>query len=143
LLCKYAFDVIIAKISKKAEPKFPSDCDDGEYPLFVTWLINEDEELWGCIGTFRADKLSKLLGEFAKTSAFKDDRFDPISLSEVEHLTCGVSLLTDFEKAENPLDWEVGTHGIEIDFKAKGKHYSGTFLPEVAEEYSWSKEETL
>jgi len=41
----------------------------------------------------------------------------------VENLTCGVSLLTDFEKVENPLDWEVGKHGIEIDFKAKGRTY--------------------
>jgi AMMECR1 domain-containing protein len=41
------------------------------------------------------------------------------------------------------LDWEVGRHGIVIDATFKGKYYSATFLPEVAAEEKWSKEETL
>lgn len=81
--------------------------------------------------------------QFAKVSAFEDDRFGPIGLKEVDTLTCGVSLLTDFEKVEDPMDWEVGTHGIEIDFPHKGKKFSGTFLPEVAEEQGWDKTDTL
>ena len=37
----------------------------------------------------------------------------------------------------------MGKHGIEIDFKVKGCPYSGTFLPEVAEEQGWDQRETL
>ncbi len=48
-------------------------------------------------------------------SAFKDTRFNPISKEEVPNLSCAVSLLTDFEKAQNPLDWEVGKHGITLE----------------------------
>ena len=43
----------------------------------------------------------------------------------------------------NALDWEVGKHGIEIQFDKGNQNYSGTFLPEVAEEQQWTKEDTL
>lgn len=52
-------------------------------------------------------------------SAFRDDRFRPVMLEEVPHLECEVSLLHSFEKARNPLDWEVGKHGIMIDFEVE------------------------
>jgi AMMECR1 domain-containing protein len=58
-------------------------------------------------------------------------------------LNCGVSLLTQFEGVDNPLDWEVGKHGIEIEFEHRNKYYSSTFLPEVAEEQNWDQKETL
>ena len=48
-----------------------------------------------------------------------------------------VSLLTNFEKIEDPLDWTPGTHGIEIEFTKDGRTYRGTYLPEVAEEQGW------
>ena len=37
----------------------------------------------------------------------KDTRFSPISQSELKELHCGVSLLTNFENADNYLDWQV------------------------------------
>jgi uncharacterized protein (TIGR00296 family) len=83
------------------------------------------------------------LAKYALISAFKDDRFSPIQLKEVESLSVGVSLLTNFEEASNPYDWEVGKHGIEIDFEFQGKSYGATFLPEVAEEESWDQKITL
>ena len=52
-------------------------------------------------------------------------------------LGVAVSLLTQFEDMAHPMDWEVGKHGIEIDFRHGGRKYSGTFLPEVAEEQGW------
>ena len=73
----------------------------------------------------------------------KDDRFRPISLKEIKGLHVGISLLTDFEHVDDPLNWEVGKHGVEIDFEHKNKQYSATFLPEVAEEQGWTQRETL
>ncbi len=58
-------------------------------------------------------------------------------------MNVGVSLLTNFEHVSNPLDWEVGKHGIEIDFEHKNRKYGATFLPEVAEEQGWDQNETL
>ena len=60
-------------------------------------------------------------------------------MHEVKHLNVGVSLLVNFTPIDDPLNWEVGKHGIEIEFKAPSgtREYSGTFLPEVAHEEGW------
>ena len=87
--------------------------------------------------------MSKLLGKYALISALEDDRFDPISLKEVKSLSVGLSLLVNFKKIKNPLDFEIGKHGVEIEFKAEGETFSSTFLPEVMEEEGWDQLETL
>ncbi len=54
-------------------------------------------------------------------------------------------MLSKFERIHDPLDWEVGKHGIEIEFKdqnGKGP-YRGTYLPHVASEQGWDQRETL
>ena len=76
-------------------------------------------------------------------SALDDRRFDPVQLSEVEDLSVGVSFLVDYEDGKHAEDWEVGTHGIIINFTAGSRSYSATFLPEVAEEQGWDQKETL
>ncbi|CAG8837657.1 2245_t:CDS:2, partial [Gigaspora margarita] len=68
-------------------------------------------------------------------SAIHDRRFSPITARELSHLTCGVSLLTNFEDAEDYLDWEIGVHGIWIEFVDDyNRRRTATYLPEVAEE---------
>ena len=52
-------------------------------------------------------------------------------------------MLVNFQSGKKALDWEVGKHGIIIDAQLKGREYSATFLPEVAAEENWSREETL
>ena len=64
---------------------------------------------------------------YALISAFEDSRFSPITNEELESLHWGLSLLWNFTPISNPLDWEVGKHGIEIDFYHKSKPYSGTW----------------
>ncbi|KAF0975770.1 hypothetical protein FDP41_005097 [Naegleria fowleri] len=66
-------------------------------------------------------------------------------MSEVPQLKCAVSLLVNFEEVDvgNVYDWEIGTHGIRIKFEVNGRDYGGTYLPEVAKEQEWTKEETL
>ena len=113
------------------------------FPLFVTWTIGKDKDLRGCIGTFASEKLEKNLKKYALISALKDTRFSPISLNELNQLHVAVSLLTQFEDAEHPLDWSVGVHGIEIDFQHRQSDYGATFLPEVAEEQGWDQKTTL
>ena len=95
-------------------------------PLFVTWKIGCEQRLRGCMGTFSAKKLQKGLAEYSITryvrtqsgmelfkyvswfcSSMKDSRFKPIKVEEVPRLQCAVSLLTNFEKGEHYLDWEV------------------------------------
>ena len=58
-------------------------------------------------------------------------------------MTVGLSLLCKFTDISDPLAWEVGKHGIEIDFEVNGRDYGSTFLPEVAEEQGWDQVTTL
>ena len=110
----------------------------------MTWTIGKEKELRGCVGTFESGKLEKKLREYALISAFEDDRFEPIEKKEIKNLNCEVSLLVEFEKAKNAMDWTVGIHGIDIEFEDdKGVDYSATFLPEVAEQEGWDQRTTL
>ncbi len=108
----------------------------------MTWDLDVEGKaiLRGCIGTFAANQLSESLVKYALVAALHDKRFPPIAAKEVPSLLCTISLLTDFEKIEDPLDWQVGLHGIEIDFDVESErvtlmidqHYRGTYLPGVS-----------
>lgn len=134
----YCFDVVFSQLHRTEPPKTPQFSND-EYPLFVTWHIGKDKNLRGCIGTFSAMNLHSGLEEYAITSAFKDTRFNPISADELPKLHVTVSILRHFEEASDHLDWEIGLHGIRIEFHLEnGKsRRSATYLPEVASEQGW------
>jgi len=117
-----------------------------DHPLFVTWNTvsrNGSRSLRGCIGTFEAQDLDDGLRSYALTSAFDDTRFLPITLRELPSLECGVTLLTNFESAADPMDWELGKHGLRISFTYHSRRYGSTYLPDVAREQGWTKEETV
>jgi uncharacterized protein (TIGR00296 family) len=143
-LCFYCFDVLISYLNKSKEQiPFPESFKGQKHPLFVTWQTGKDLELRGCIGTFGKDDLEKQLKKYAIISAVQDDRFEPITKKDLKDLTVNVSILTDFEEVEDPLDWEVGKHGVEIYFTHRNREYSATFLPEVAKEEGWDQKTTL
>lgn len=124
----------------------PDDEKITETPLFVTWNTNSarrGHSLRGCIGTFEPQELDEGLASYAITSAIHDSRFSPITLRELPSLQVAVTLLTDFEDASDPLDWELGTHGIRISFVHHGRRYGATYLPDVAVEQGWDKEDTI
>ncbi|XP_051705613.2 AMMECR1-like protein isoform X3 [Oryctolagus cuniculus] len=76
--------------------------------------------------------------------ALKDSRFPPLTREELPKLFCSVSLLTNFEDASDYLDWEVGVHGIRIEFiNEKGVKRTATYLPEVAKEQDWDQIQTI
>ena len=141
LLCIYAFDTLISALTKQTIPSvFPESLKSKKFPLFVTWTTGPSKNLRGCIGTFKSDNLETKLKEYALTAAFEDSRFHPIKANEIKNLNVGISLLTNFEKAKDCYDWEIGKHGIQIKFL---KYYHATFLPEVAVEHKMDKETTL
>ncbi|XP_039622465.1 AMME syndrome candidate gene 1 protein isoform X2 [Polypterus senegalus] len=76
--------------------------------------------------------------------ALKDSRFPPMTRDELPRLFCSVSLLTNFEDVVDYLDWEVGVHGIRIEFfNEKGSKRTATYLPEVAKEQGWDHIQTI
>lgn len=55
-----------------------------------------------------------------------------------------MSVLTNFEENVNCLDWEIGVHGIRIEFyNDKGHKRTATYLPEVAKEQGWNQIQTI
>lgn len=142
-MCFFCFDVLVNHLDHVAPPKNP--CFTNEpFPLFVTWQLGQDKQLRGCIGTFRPLNLHHGLRDYAIQSAMKDERFSPINKGELKNLFVSVSILTNFEVAEDYLDWEIGVHGIRIEFfTERGGKRSATFLPEVAVEQGWSQIETI
>lgn len=59
-------------------------------------------------------------------------------------LSAHVTLLTNFSTPQrDPLGWELGKHGIRISFTQHGRRYGSTYLPDVAREQGWTKEEAL
>lgn len=142
-MCYFCFDVIIAHLYKQHVGYIPSFTNTS-YPLFVTWKIGHDYKLRGCIGTFDPLPLHRGLLDYTIKSAMEDNRFQPVTLSEIPKMNCSVSLLINFESGKHYLDWEVGVHGITIEFNDNHKKLlRATYLPEVAFEQGWSKEEAI
>lgn len=144
----FAFETLVNALKKRTlpEPTFP----DASTALFVTWKTSpkrssDHPRLRGCIGILEPRQLHKALRDYTLTSALNDKRFEPIRLSEVPGLECTVSLISCFETADSWNDWEIGQHGLIIEFVDPefNCRRSATFLPEVAAEQCWSKEETI
>ncbi|KAK3407937.1 hypothetical protein EUGRSUZ_J00268 [Eucalyptus grandis] len=137
----YCFDTLVAHYNNEEAP--PPAFEAGQHPLFVTWkkvVTNGEPRLRGCIGTLEARCLINGFRDYALTSALRDRRFPPIQARELPFLECTVSVLTDYEIANSYLDWEVGKHGIIIEFTDDfNTRRSATYLPEVAAHEGWTK----
>lgn len=118
-----------------------------ECPLFVGWKKQSSRgghKLRGCKGTHGTLPLHEGLRQYALLSAFDDSRFSQMREEELPRLTCSVSLLFGFEKISHPYDWEVGVHGLRIDFVDKqGIARSATFLPSVAPQFGYNQRQTV
>lgn len=123
-----------------------ADADPSTFPdalktpcgAFVT--LNEHGDLRGCVGRFDASgPLYKVVQEMAVASATQDYRFQPVRDEEVKDLEIEISVLTPMRKISSIEEFELGKHGI---YMKKGFR-SGTFLPQVAKETGWSREEFL
>jgi AMMECR1 domain-containing protein len=65
----------------------------------------------------------------------KDSRFSPVGRDELPKLHVSVSILCHFVDAADFLDWEIGVHGIRIEFYTeRGSKKTATYLPEVPRE---------
>jgi len=116
------------------------------FPLFVTWNTisrSGHKSLRGCIGTFEALPLASGLSTYALTAAFDDTRFSPIPASLLPALSCSLTLLADFEPCKDAMDWTLGLHGLRISFTHRSRRHGATYLPDVAVEQGWTKEETV
>jgi len=111
-----------------------------EQGAFVT--LKTDGNLRGCLGRFESEQtLWKTVQVMARAAATEDPRFAGrrITPQEMNDLTIEISVLSPMQEIDDPLDLRLGEHGIYV----KKGFRTGCFLPQVAEETGWDKEEFL
>ncbi|MBN2376490.1 MAG: AmmeMemoRadiSam system protein A [Sedimentisphaerales bacterium] len=137
---------VARKVVELAVRRQPISTFDSEDPLFneprgcfVT--LHNHGQLRGCIGQFQPSaSLLKTIRELA-VAATQDSRFlsNPITPAELSAIDIEISVLSPLEQTDDPLSLELGKHGIYI----KQGYHSGCFLPQVATETGWNREEFL
>ena len=96
--------------------------------------------LRGCIGHFGEDyPLHEIVAKMAYAAAFEDPRFMPVTSGELADIDIEISVLTPMRRIQSIDEFQLHRHGIYI----KKGFRSGTFLPQVADEVNWTKEEFL
>lgn len=68
---------------------------------------------------------------YSLASANEDRRFQAIEVEELPHLSATVNVLHSFEQCSHLRDWDMGIHGIIMQFADPVRHYKATFLPDV------------
>lgn len=105
---------------------------------FVT--LKKHGELRGCIGNMAAmAPLGQTVGAMAMHAAFSDSRFNPLAASELKDIEIEISVLTPMKPVPSPNDIVVGRDGVVLQKSGK----SGVFLPQVATEQGWNRNELL
>jgi hypothetical protein len=102
--------------------------------------LHKHGRLRGCIGHFGEDyPLYEIVAEMARAAAFEDPRFIPVQRVELDDIDIEISVLTPMRRIQSIDEFELHRHGIYI----RRGNRSGTFLPQVADEVNWTKEEFL
>lgn len=109
-----------------------------ERGVFVT--LKKRGCLRGCIGHMLPDRpLAPLVGMMALQAAFEDPRFSRLTLREVAELKIEISVLSPMQQVSGPEAIVVGRDGVLLQ---KGGR-SAVFLPQVAPEQGWGRDEML
>jgi AmmeMemoRadiSam system protein A len=108
---------------------------------FVSLYEQKTHRLRGCIG--RLQSPDPLLQNIYQTAAsvLGDPRFrsNPVTSEELPRLVLEISVLSPLKPAATPLDFDPQVHGIYLICHGR----TGTFLPQVARQTGWSRQELL
>ena len=105
---------------------------------FVT--LHTHGNLRGCIGNMvGSEPLYLTVRDMAVEAAVGDPRFAPVDESELKDIEIEISVLSPLKRVNSADDIQMGIHGVLV----KRGLRSGVFLPQVATDTGWSKEEFL
>ena len=139
-LLKIASDSISTYLTtgKKLQLEQTDPLLNQEMGAFVT--LNKHGQLRGCIGNLTGSQpLYLTVRDMAVEAAVDDPRFPALSLTELKDIDIEISVLSPLKRIASANDIELGKHGV----LARRGFQSGVFLPQVAVETGWSKEEFL
>lgn len=105
---------------------------------FVT--ITKNGALRGCIGNIIGQKpLYETVRDMAVAAASQDPRFSPVTVGELKDFHVEISVLSKPRRVKDASEIQLGVHGVIVS----AGNRQGVFLPQVAGETGWSKEEFL
>ena len=140
LLLRIARETIAAAVGGTPPPAVTVESEALKRASGAFVTIHNHGRLRGCIGTFEArTPLHETVQQMA-VQATRDPRFvyERLTVRELDSIDIEISVLSPLEKTRDPMaDVELGRHGICIE----GPYGSGCFLPQVATETGWTKEE--
>lgn len=131
---KYIDEEEILHISKKEIPvRFLE-----KQSCFVTY--KKEGLLRGCIGSiFATTSLHEEIIRQSIQAGSADPRFLPISKQEYQDISTELTILSPITSIPNATNFTPGIHGIIISRNEK----KAVFLPQVATEQNWGRDETL
>jgi uncharacterized protein len=108
---------------------------------FVSLHRRDNHALRGCIGMLATGKPLRESLVSAAESVLGDPRFlvQPVTRDELPQLEIEVTVLGPMERAKSPLDFEPTQRGIYLTLHGR----SGLFLPQVARETGWTRQQLL
>ena len=116
----------------------PAGLVDRRQGAFVT--IKKGGVLRGCVGSVVGDgSLPLLVSRVAIQAALKDPRFPPVKAGELSGLEVEVSLLSEPRRVPSAQDIVPGRDGVVL----RKDDRSALFLPQVATEAGWNREQLL
>ncbi len=109
-------------------------------PMGVFVTLHESGQLRGCIGNMAGHgPLYQTVADMAIEAATGDPRFPALRADEIVKVDLEISVLSPMKKVQSHAEITIPGHGVMI---RKG-YRSGVYLPQVATETGWGKEEFL
>lgn len=126
----------------KERKRLPVKEDDSilneEMGAFVT--LHKHGNLRGCIGNIVGRGPFYLtVRDMAVEAATGDPRFQPVTLEEMDEIDIEISVLSPMQKIKDPEKIEMGKHGVLV----RRGFTSGVYLPQVATEAGWNREQFM
>jgi AmmeMemoRadiSam system protein A len=142
-LLEIARAALLEKLTGESPIPVPATDSELSTPAgcFVSLHDHTTHRLRGCVG--RLDPHAPLAETVRKTAGdvLHDPRFvkDPVRAGDVSDLEIEVSVLSPPREAKSPLEFDLLNDGIYLTFGGR----SGFFLPQVARETGWTREQLL
>jgi len=136
-IIKFARIVLTCKIKEcnpgASIPLLKFESEDYIHSVFVT--LKKDDKLRGCIGRLNfVGHFEIALEECIIDACNNDYRFKPVEPEEVDDIKIEISLLSKPEILLDTYKFDLGKHGIIVEYENK----RGIYLPEVPIEQNWN-----
>jgi len=140
-LVRLAHDTIVRYLETETLPlarDVPASLFDRRQGAFVT--LRARGQLRGCIGRIVHDgPVPPLVSRVALEAAVNDSRFPPLRAKELTGVEVEVSLLTEPRDIASAAQVQPGRDGVVL----RKDGHSAVFLPQVATEQGWGRDELL